>query len=254
MFVRDFAPDPIPHEHRNQRDRQARGGCHCIGFGERQWTEQPAFLRLQGEHWNERQRDDQQAEEQCRPHFNSRVSNDLPVLLALQGGVRMPLVPGLNVLVGVFDHDDCCIDHRSDGDRDATQRHDVGVDALPLHDHKSNQDADRQRHDGDQRRAQMPQKNRANQRNDNELLDELVREVFNGTVDQLATVVRRDDFDALGQARFQLIQFGLNGSDGFPSVLAAPQDHHAADYLTFTVKLADAPAHFRAELDMRNVP
>ena len=48
----------------------------------------------------------------------------------------------------------------------------------------------------------MPQKNRANQRNDNELLDELVREVFNGTVDQLATVVRRDDFDALGRLAF----------------------------------------------------
>ena len=100
----------------------------------------------------------------------------------------------------------------------------------------------------------MPQEYCANQRNDNEFLDELVGEVFNGTVDQLATVVSRDDFDAFGKARFELIKLGLNGSDGFASVLAATQDNDSTDYLTFAIKLGNTPAHFRAELDMRNVP
>ena len=40
----------------------------------------------------------------------------------------------LDVLVGVFDHDDGGVHHDADGDGDAAQAHDVGVDTLPLHD------------------------------------------------------------------------------------------------------------------------
>ena len=45
-------------------------------------------------------------------------------------------LPGvaLQVLVRVLDHDDGGVDHRADGDGDAAERHDVGVDPLPAHD------------------------------------------------------------------------------------------------------------------------
>jgi hypothetical protein len=45
-------------------------------------------------------------------------------------------------LCSVLDHDDRGVDHRADGDGDAAQRQDVGVDALPAHDGEGGQDAE----------------------------------------------------------------------------------------------------------------
>jgi len=60
-------------------------------------------------------------------------------------------------------------------------------------------------------------------------------------------------FHALGQALLQLVQARLHGADGFACVLAAAQDHHTTDYLALAVEFGDAPAHFRAKLDRRDV-
>jgi len=49
------------------------------------------------------------------------------------------MVPGLYVFMRVFDHDHGRIDHGADGNRDASQGHDVGVDTLPIHDRESGQ-------------------------------------------------------------------------------------------------------------------
>ncbi|MOA09837.1 hypothetical protein D3C78_1296920 [compost metagenome] len=99
----------------------------------------------------------------------------------------------------------------------------------------------------------MPEEDRADQGNDEEFLEQLVAEVFHGTVDQLATVVGGDDFHPGRQAALQLIQLGLDRGNGLAGVLAATQDHHAADCLTFTVELADASTHLRAQLDSRHI-
>jgi hypothetical protein len=56
------------------------------------------------------------------PDLLGGVGNQLPVGL-------FPAVV-LDVLVGVFDHDDGTVHHGAHGDGDATQAHDVGVDAL----------------------------------------------------------------------------------------------------------------------------
>ena len=69
--------------------------------------------------------------------------------------------PGLQpfqMLVRVLDHDDGGIDHGADGDGDAAQAHDVGVDAERAHGDEGDQHADRQHHDGDQRRAHCSRK------------------------------------------------------------------------------------------------
>ena len=58
------------------------------------------------------------------------------------------------------------------------------------------QDADRQRDDGDQRRAQVEQEHRADQRDDDELLDQLGAQVVDGAVDELGAVVGLDHLDA----------------------------------------------------------
>jgi hypothetical protein len=142
------------------------------------------------------------------------------VLVALESAAGVRVLPRFDALVRVLDHHDRGIDHRADRDRDASERHDVGVDALALHHDEGDQHAQRQRHDGHQRRAQVPQEHRADQRDDDEFLDQLVAQVRDGTVDQLAAVVGRDDLDARRQARLQLVELGPHRGDGFACVLA----------------------------------
>jgi hypothetical protein len=75
----------------------------------------------------------------------------------LSSSLRMRVFPMLEVFVRVLDHHDRRVDHRADRDRDAAQRHDVGVDTLVAHDDEGREDAERQRHDGDEGRAQVEQ-------------------------------------------------------------------------------------------------
>ena len=97
---------------------------------------------------------------------------------APSGGCAAVLVaPALEVLVRVLDHHDRRVDHRADGDGDAAERHDVRVHALVVHDDERHQDADRQRDDRDERRAQVEQEHEADERDDDEFLDQLLAEV-----------------------------------------------------------------------------
>ncbi len=45
----------------------------------------------------------------------------------------------------------------------------------------------------------------------------------------------------------------MYGGEGFPCVLAAAQDHHAANGFALTVQLGDSTPHLRAELDARDI-
>ncbi len=76
-----------------------------------------------------------------------------------------PLI-ALEMLVGVLDHDDGSIDHGPDGNGDAAQRHDVGVEALVLHHDEGHQDGKRKSHDGHERRTEMQQEKNTDQGND----------------------------------------------------------------------------------------
>jgi hypothetical protein len=171
-LARNPAADQVAHEHRNERDGQPRGCRHRIGLGERQRREQATFLGLEREHRNERQRDHDQREEEGRPHFYGGIADQRPALAAARSPALLRL-ESLEMLVHVLDHDDRRIHHRADGDGDPAERHDVGVDTLPAHDDERDEDADGQRHDGDQRRAQVEQEDGADQRDDEELLQEL---------------------------------------------------------------------------------
>ena len=156
LLIRNAPTNPVAHQHRDQGHRQTGGRRHGVGLGVGQRAEQPTFLGLQGEHRNERQRDDQQAEKQRRTDLYRRVGHDLPVVFALEFTTRIGVMPGFDFLVGVFDHYHRRIDHRADGNRDAAQGHDVGVDALETHDDKSDQHPNRQRDDRHQGRTQVP--------------------------------------------------------------------------------------------------
>ncbi|MNT73900.1 hypothetical protein D3C72_2126610 [compost metagenome] len=73
MFVGNAAADKVAHQHRHQRNAQTGCHRHGVGFGVGQRGEHPAFLRLQGEHRNEGQRDNQQTAKQRRPHLHRRL-------------------------------------------------------------------------------------------------------------------------------------------------------------------------------------
>ena len=144
-FVRNPAADPIAHQHRNQRDRQPGSRRHGVGFGKRQGAEQAPFLSFQREHRNKGQRDDQQRKKKCRAHFACRIGNHFPARFAFQRFVGVRVVPDLDFFVRVFNHHYRGVDHRADGNGDAAERHDVGVDSLMTHDDEGNQHTQRQR-------------------------------------------------------------------------------------------------------------
>src|SRR3546814_3834952 len=59
------------------------------------------------------------------PDFHCAGARDCPAIHVWTGPFEM--------LVHVLDHHDRGIDHRTDGDRDTAERHDVGTDALRSH-------------------------------------------------------------------------------------------------------------------------
>ena len=61
------AADEEAHEDGREGDGQQRGGGHRIGLGKGQRFEQPSFLRLEREHRDKGDRDDQQRIKQVGP-------------------------------------------------------------------------------------------------------------------------------------------------------------------------------------------
>ena len=60
------------------------------------------------------------------------IADDSPLGLTVQFDAGIRMSPVFDVLVGVLDHDDGSVDHRTNGNGDAAERHDVGVDALMM--------------------------------------------------------------------------------------------------------------------------
>ena len=181
FFGRNFAANEEAHQNRRERDGEQRRRGHRIGFGERERFEQPAFLRLQREHRQERNRDDEQRIKQRRADLDGGVADDVPV--------RLFALVVLQMFVRVLDHDDDRVHHRADGDGDAAQRHDVRADALAEHDDERHQHRDGQNDDGDQRAAEVQQEREADERDDDAFLDQLFFERLDRAVDERGAVV-----------------------------------------------------------------
>src|SRR6266705_2723229 len=162
-------------------------------------------------------------------------------------------MPGFEALVRVLDHHHRGIHHRADRDGDAAERHDVGVDPLVDHDDERRENAERQRDDRDESRAQVKQEQHAHQRHNDELLDEFLPEVRHGALDEAGPVVGGHNLDAGRQARFERRDLRLDRVDRFQRVLAPPHHDDAARDLALAVELRDAAAHFRPDLQARDV-
>jgi hypothetical protein len=167
----------------------------------------------------------------------------VPARLALEPFAGIGVLPGFDLLVRVLDHDDGRIDHGANGDGDAAERHDVGIDTLVVHDDERHQHAERQGQDGDERAAQVDEKHQADKRHDDEFLDEFFGEVPDRALDEPRAVIGLDHFDPRRQARLERRHLGFHRGDGLERVLAVAHDHDAARHLAFAAELGDAPAH-----------
>jgi len=152
------------------------------------------------------------------------------------------------LLVGVLDHHHGGVHHRSDGNGDPAQRHDVGVDALRLHHDKRDEDAQWQRENGHQCRAQMKQEDHADHRYDQKLFDQLVREVLDSAVDEGGAVVGLDDLHPLGQAGLERFELGLHGLDGAGGIGAGTQHDDATHHFTLAIEFCHTAPGFGTQL------
>jgi hypothetical protein len=124
---------------------------------------------------------------------------------------------------------------------------------LVEHRHERQENADRQRQDGDERAPRVEQEDEDDDADDDHLLDERVLERRDRFFDELRPVVGGDDLDTLGQTRLDLAEPLLDRVDHRQRVLAVAHDHDAAGRLAFAVELREAAADVRADADSRHV-
>ncbi len=86
------------------------------------------------------------------------------------------------MLVHIFDHNDGAVDHGTDGNRNTTEGHNIGVNPLQAHNDKGSQNSHGQANNCHQGRAQMKQKHKAHCGNNQKLFQQLVPKIFNRSV------------------------------------------------------------------------
>jgi hypothetical protein len=112
---------------------------------------------------------------------------------------------------------------------------------------------ERKRDGRHERRAQVKQKDQADQRHDDEIFDELLRQIVDGPMDQAGSIVNGNDFDPFRQARSQGLQLRLYCGDRLQRILAGAHDDDAACHLALAVEFGKAAPHLGSDLDSRHV-
>ena len=245
-LLRDYlAANKPQHQHRHQRHREQGRRGHGEGLGERQRREHAPLLGLQGEDWQKGEGDDEQGEEEGWPHLAAGRQHDLPA----RSTGRRPL----QMLVGVLHHDDARIHHGADGDGDASQTHDVGVDPQPPHADKGRQHSHRQHQDRHQSAAQMEQKQGTDQRHYAALLQQGALEGGNGPLDERRSIIGGDYLHPLRQGALQGNQLLLDPIDHLQGILASARHHYAGDHLTLAVQLGETTPLIGGDLHPRHI-
>ena len=156
--------------------------------------------------------------------------------------------------MGLFHHHDGRVHQRADGDRYAPQRHDVGRHSqLPERD-EGNQHRHRNRDRRNQSAGDVPeeQEDHGNYRQDD--FYDGPRQIVDGTLDELRTVVDRDDLDARRQPRLDLLQPGLHPANRVQRVLAAAHHHDAGHGLPRAVQIDRSPPKVGTQDHLAHVP
>ena len=165
----------------------------------------------------------------------------------------MLLGQAFQVLVRVLDHDDGRVHHGPDGDGDATQAHQVGVHAQQAHGDEGDQHTHGQHQDSHEGRANVHQKDHADQGNDQALFQQGTLERIDGPVNQVGSVVHRLDADARREARRDLGDLFLEVVNHLQRVLAVARHGDARDHLALAVEFRQAPALVRRQFHAGDV-
>ena len=223
-------------ERRVQRDREDGGDEHAEGLRVGQRLEEAPLLGLQREDGEEGDRDHQQREEARASDLLHRADDDAPVVL-----LAVSLLPDLELLVRLLDHDDRRVHERAHRDRDPSQRHDVRRDSHHPERDEGDEDRDRDRDDRDEGARDVPEEEEDHEGDDDADLDQGRLKAVDRAGDQLGAVVDRDHLRSGRQAGLDLLQLCLHAPDHVEGVLALPHDHDPRDRFALPVEVGDSP-------------
>ena len=223
---RNFPRMKTEHEHGNECDREKRGKAHREGFRPGQRPEHTAFLRFQQEHWQERNDDNDEREENRRAYLLRRIEQDTAALHFVNRPVFLSF---REMAVPVLDHDDGGVHEHSDGKGKSAQRHDVGGDVQVIHRDEGREHGDGQRQDGHESGAEVKQEHDNDQADDDRLLQQVALERVDGGMDEAGAVVSGDDFDAGRKRRLDFRELGFHAVDDSERVHAVAHDDNAAE-------------------------
>src|ERR1700752_771479 len=99
----------------------------------------------------------------------------------------------------------------------------------------------------------MEQEYGAHHRDNHKLLDQLVAQVLDGTLDQAQAIVGRYDLDPRRQSYLQRLELGFHRIDRLQGVLARAHHDYTAHHFALAVQLRDAASHLGPHLDARHV-
>ena len=99
----------------------------------------------------------------------------------------------------------------------------------------------------------MPEKDNADERDDNAFFDQFFAQRGDRALDQIAPVVSRHNSHAFGQRRFDLLDFLFDTVDDIERVLAVTHHNNPADGLPASVQLGDAAPDIPAEMHRADV-
>jgi hypothetical protein len=118
--------------------------------------------------------------------------------------------------------------------------HDIGAKTQQFHRAERHQYADRQHDDCHQRAAEMQQEDDADQRHHNAFLQQRVLEGFDRGVDQIGTIVYRNDFDRARQTARDFLEALFYILDCIERIDAKALQHDAAGDLAFPIEFSNA--------------
>ena len=153
-----------------------------------------------------------------------------------------------DVLVGIFNHDDGCVHHGAHSYGYAPQAHDIGVDALPLHYHESDEYPYGQGDNTHESAAKMEEENDANKRHDNTFFNERSFQVVYGPQYKVRTVVNSFDLHSLWQTGLKLLQSLFHILNHFEGILTVAHDHDTTHSLTHAIVVCNAAPELRTDL------
>ncbi len=165
----------------------------------------------------------------------------------------MALPPLLQHLMHVLNHDDRRVHHGTNRDSYPAQRHDIGVDALIMHDHKSTKNAQRQRDHRHQRRTEMEQEQSADQGYHQKLFQQLMGQGFNRVFDQLRTIIHSHNFHTGRQGLLNFLQLHLQRVNGLQRIFTVAHHYDAARHFALAVQLSHTTADLRPFAQRRHL-